>query len=77
MTKRVNKTQPGKLVHPAPDAQQIAVAKAGKPVARPAQLEQRKVRRVPGQWKGRIWVAPDFDDPLPPEILAAFNGERD
>jgi hypothetical protein len=34
----------------------------------------KKVRRRPGAWKGKLWVAEDFDAPLPAEILAAFNG---
>ena len=32
-------------------------------------------RRTPGAWKGRMQIAADFDDPLPPELLAAFEGE--
>jgi hypothetical protein len=26
--------------------------------------------------KGKLWIAEDFDEPLPEEILAAFRGER-
>jgi hypothetical protein len=29
--------------------------------------------RQPGRLKGRIHIAPDFDEPLPEEILAAFR----
>jgi hypothetical protein len=36
--------------------------------------EQRLDRR-PGALKGKIWIGPDFEDPLPEEILAAFRGE--
>jgi hypothetical protein len=31
-------------------------------------------RRRPGRLKGRIRTASDFDEPLPDEILAAFQG---
>jgi hypothetical protein len=31
--------------------------------------------RKPGRLKGRIHIAPDFDEPLPDEILTAFRGE--
>ena len=31
--------------------------------------------RRPGRLKGRIRVGPDFDEPLPDKILAAFRGE--
>ena len=33
--------------------------------------------RQPGLMKGKIWIGPDFDDPLPDKILAAFRGDRD
>lgn len=31
--------------------------------------------RIPGIDKGRFVVPDDFDDPLPPDILQAFEGE--
>lgn len=34
----------------------------------------RKKPREPGTAKGKIWIAPDFDEPLPEEILKAFEG---
>jgi prevent-host-death family protein len=81
MGKRVNlydaKTQLSKLVDRAADGEEIVIAKAGKPMARLVPLEKKKVRRVPGIWKGKVWIAPDFDAPLPPDLLAAFNGEND
>ncbi len=40
-------------------------------MARP--VKQRK----PGDWKGRIVIEPDFDDPLPEDVLAAFEGGAD
>jgi prevent-host-death family protein len=79
MTKPVNlydaKTQLSRLVDRAADGEEIIIAKAGKPLARLVPLA-KKVRRRPGVWKGKIWVAKDFDAPLPPEILAGFNGEE-
>jgi hypothetical protein len=32
--------------------------------------------RQPGRLKGRIHIAPDFDEPLPEKILAAFRGDE-
>ena len=29
-------------------------------------------KRIPGQDKGKIWIAPDFNDPLPDEFVDAF-----
>jgi hypothetical protein len=31
-------------------------------------------RREPGGWEGKVWVAEDFDGPLPADILAGFEG---
>jgi antitoxin (DNA-binding transcriptional repressor) of toxin-antitoxin stability system len=31
--------------------------------------------RQPGRLKGRIRIGPNFDEPLPEEILMAFRGE--
>ncbi|WP_263972133.1 hypothetical protein [Pseudanabaena sp. ABRG5-3] len=30
--------------------------------------------RISGQDKGKIFIAPDFNDPLPDDILTAFIG---
>lgn len=32
------------------------------------------IRRKPGLWKGKIWVADDFDE-LPDDVMKAFYGE--
>jgi hypothetical protein len=36
----------------------------------------QKLQRKPGGWKGKIWIAPDFDETTP-EILEMFYGDRD
>jgi len=59
---------------------EIVIARAGKPIAKLVPLKAKaKIRpdRRPGQMKGKIWIGPNFEDPLPEEILAAFRGERD
>lgn len=68
------KTQLSRLVERAAGGEEILIAKAGVPVARLVPLAPP--RRQPGQWKGRVVVRDDFDDPLPPEIQAAFEGRR-
>lgn len=30
-------------------------------------------QRIPGRAKGMIWIAPDFDDPLPEDVIAEFE----
>jgi hypothetical protein len=39
-------------------------------------LPAAKKPRKPGRWKDKdVYIADDFDEPLPPEILKAFYGE--
>lgn len=81
MAKTVNlyqaKTQLSKLVDEASAGEEIVIAKAGRPKARLVPLAKPKPKRKPGALKGQIWIADDFDDDLPPEILAGFLGDDD
>ena len=70
------KTHLSRLIEQAVAGEEIVIAKAGKPVARLVPFEPRREPRQPGLMKGQIWIAEDFDEPLPEEILAAFRGER-
>ena len=70
------KTQLSRLVDEAARGREIIIAKAGRPKARLVALAPAKIKRRPGGSKGRIYIAPNFDDPLPTEILAAFLGEE-
>jgi prevent-host-death family protein len=71
------KAQLPELVERASAGETIIVARAGKPKARLVPLAGGNVKlRTPGKGKGRFKVAPDFDDPLPPEVLALFEGSR-
>jgi prevent-host-death family protein len=65
------------LIERAARGEEIVLSRAGKPQARLVPLEDgRKALRVPGKGKGRFRMAQDFDAPLPPELLAAFEGAR-
>ncbi len=69
------KTQLSALVDRAAAGEEIVIAKAGKPRARLGPLPTGpKTTRHPGAWKGRLWMASDFDAPLPDEILKRFSG---
>jgi prevent-host-death family protein len=68
------KTSLSKLVERAAAGEEIIIAKAGKPRARLVPLADRALRK-PGGWEGKVWVADDFDEPLPPEILEGFEGK--
>jgi prevent-host-death family protein len=68
------KTHLSRLVDRAAQGEDVVIAKAGRPVARLVPYDESDEPRTPGAWKGRVWIAPDFDE-LPPDVLAAFEGE--
>jgi len=78
MSKVVNlhaaKTHLSRLVDEASAGEEIVIAKAGRPVARLVPLAKASTKRKPGLLKGRVRVAADFDAPLPPDLLALFEG---
>ena len=62
------------LVERAAAGEEIIITKNGVPLARLVPLEAQPVRRTPGGWEHSATIAEDFDDPLPPGLLAAFGG---
>ena len=68
------KTQFSRLIERVCAGEEIIIARSGKPVARLAPLEPRRPRRL-GLLKGKIWVAKDFDAPLPDDLLDLFEGK--
>ena len=71
------KTHLSELVERAAAGEEIVIAKAGLPKARLVPLQKTQHPRKPGLWKGAVWIADDFDAPLPKEILAGFEGGED
>ncbi len=69
------KTHLSRLLEEVAAGEEIVIAKAGKPVARLLLYAPKREPRQPDLLKGQIWIAEDFDDPLPEEIMAAFRGE--
>ena len=65
------KTQLSSLVDQAAAGAEIIIAKNGKPMAKLIAFKP-KVLRKPGKFKGKIWIAKNFDDPMP-EIEDAFE----
>ena len=80
MARQVNlyeaKTHLSSLVERAASGEEIVIAKAGRALARLVAVASKpRPLRKPGGWKGKVWVARDFDAPLPADVLAGFNGE--
>lgn len=66
------KTRLSELVDRAAAGEEIVIAKAGSPKARLVPLARTPKTRRPGGWEGQVWIADDFDAPLPPDILTHF-----
>jgi prevent-host-death family protein len=69
------KTHLSKLIQRAIAGEEIVIAKAGDPMVTLVPYQAKAGKRKGGQWRGKVWVAEDFDD-LPPELASAFRGER-
>ncbi len=67
------KTQLSKLVDEVQSGTEVIIARSGKPVARLVPYEERKSPRKPGRWRGKVWIAEDFDE-TPQEVIEAFEG---
>ncbi len=77
MRKTVNvheaKTHLSRLLEAVEEGEEIIIARAGKPVARLVPLERPREPRRPGALAGQIWIAEDFDAPLPEHLRSAFR----
>ena len=81
MSRQVNlyeaKTNLSALVDEAAQGDEIIIAKNGKAMAKLVPLP-RKPKIKFGLWKGKdVWIADDFDGPLPDDIQKYFEGEGD
>lgn len=68
------KTQLSKLLAKVEQGEEVVIARDGKPIAKlvPFRAPAKKRLRV-GDWKGRIWMSPDFDAPLSEEELEEWG----
>jgi prevent-host-death family protein len=66
------KTHFSRLVERVEAGEEIIISRAGRPVARLVPLDARPQARVPGRWRGRVRLAPDFDQ-TDASLLDAFE----
>jgi prevent-host-death family protein len=73
------KTHLSQLVDEAAAGREFTIAKSGKPMARLVPLIAPDLRalRKPGGGKGRVWIARNFDAPLPPAMMRLFSEENE
>ena len=69
------KTQFSRLIERAAGGEEIVIAKSGKPVARLIPFTPQNEPRRPGALRGKIRIKKNFDQPLPKELLASFEGQ--
>lgn len=70
------KTHFSRLLDRAEEGEEFVIAKAGRPVARLGPLVRRGKKRRLGLLDGKFRIPDDFNDPLPDEVIAAFEGRR-
>jgi prevent-host-death family protein len=67
------KTHLSRLLQRVAAGEEVTIARSGVPVARLVAVEPMEKRPL-GFARGEVWVADDFDAPLPGGLLAAFYG---
>jgi len=68
------KTHLSRLLRRVASGEEIVISRAGKPVARLVAVAEPPRPRELGRDHGKIWIADDFDAPLPDDVLADFEG---
>jgi prevent-host-death family protein len=63
------KTQLSRLLAKVAAGEEVIIARNGEPVARLVPVEPPRKKRVLGLDAGKIWISPDFDDPVDPETF--------
>ncbi len=67
------KTHLSRLIHKVLQGEEVIIAKKGKPLVRMVPFVQARQKRIPGLSKGSIQMRENFDEPLPDEIIRAFE----
>ncbi len=67
------KTHLSELLAKAERGEEVVIARAGVPVVRLQPVSTTVTPRRPGTARGLFVVPPEFDDPLPDELLSAFR----
>ena len=69
MTIQVNiheaKTHLSQLLQRVMNGEEVVIAKSDKPIARLVPYSPAPEPRAPGNDADQVWIAPDFDEPLP------------
>lgn len=66
-----------RVVEGAAAGEEAGNANAGRSLAHLEPSESQSISRRPGAWKGQVWVAEDFDAPLPPEMATGSGMDEE
>jgi prevent-host-death family protein len=67
------KTHLSRLLESVAAGEEVVIAKAGVPVARLVPIVLPAEQRPLGTERGRVFIADDFDAPLPEDVLDSFE----
>lgn len=67
------KTHLSRLIEEVAAGNEVIIARNRRPVARLVPIAPRLLARRPGQWRGKVWIGTDFDDPLPSDAAGDFG----
>ena len=66
------KTNLSRLLKQVADGEEVIIARAGEPVARLVPVPPEGKPEM-GFMRGKMWIADDFDAPLPPDLQKYFE----
>jgi len=77
MTEVVNmhqaKSSLSRLVERALAGEEIIIGRKGEPLVKLVPVTKERKRRIPGRYKGKIWIAPDCFEPISEEELSLWE----
>lgn len=72
----ISKDQAGfaELLRRVLSGEEVIISQEGTPVARIVPIAEQTLPRIPGLDRGKVTISPDFDAPLPDDVLNSFQG---
>lgn len=60
------------LLRRVSSGEEVIISQAGTPIARIVPITEQSLPRIPGMDRGKVVIAPDFDEPLPEDVMNDF-----
>jgi prevent-host-death family protein len=73
VTVHAAKTNLAKLIEKAEAGEEVIIARGKRPVARFVPIAEPKPKRRFGAMRGKVWVGPEFFEPLPEDELKLWE----